>query len=129
MIDEAHSMAEAMTILKAAAHTLDQQTGLSFHGPPNVANLNLEDFPEIQHPLYDKIESPQMDWTNLPTIVFTEWSLHRPNPWFPTLNDFKIVVERLGPRNHVDMPPALGHILSTNVVSAEALTSLLAVGT
>jgi hypothetical protein len=45
-----------MTILKAAAHTLDQQTGLSFHGPPNVANLGLDDFSEIQHPL---LESPQ----------------------------------------------------------------------
>jgi hypothetical protein len=35
-------MAEAMTILKAAAHTLDQQTGLSFHGPPTIAQLTLE---------------------------------------------------------------------------------------
>jgi hypothetical protein len=66
LIDEAHSMEEAMTILKAAAHTLDQQTGLSFHGPPNVANLSLEDFPAIWHPPF---ESPQMDSMILPTIV------------------------------------------------------------
>jgi hypothetical protein len=32
-------MEEAMTILKAAAHPLDQQTGLSFHGPPTIAHL------------------------------------------------------------------------------------------
>jgi hypothetical protein len=35
-------MAEAMTILKAAAHTLDQHTGLSFHGSHNVAHLDME---------------------------------------------------------------------------------------
>jgi hypothetical protein len=35
-------MEEAMTILKAAAHTLDQKTGLSFHGPLMVAQLTLE---------------------------------------------------------------------------------------
>jgi hypothetical protein len=123
---ELHSIAEAMTILKAAAHTLNQQTGLSFHGPLNVANLSLDDFPEIQHPLF---ESPQMDWTNLPTIVCTQWMPHRPNQWFLTLNNFKIVVERQDPRNHVNMPPALEHTHSTNVISAETLTLLPAVGT
>jgi hypothetical protein len=41
-IDAEYSMVEAMTILKAAAHTLDQQTGLSFHGPPTVANINMD---------------------------------------------------------------------------------------
>jgi hypothetical protein len=34
-----YSIEEAMTILKAAAHTLDQQTGLSFHGPPSVPQI------------------------------------------------------------------------------------------
>jgi hypothetical protein len=41
-IDVEHSMEEAMTILKAAAHRIDQQTALSFHGPPNVVNLDLD---------------------------------------------------------------------------------------
>jgi hypothetical protein len=41
-IDDTYSMEEAMTILKAAAHTLNQQTGLSFHGPPTIAHLTLE---------------------------------------------------------------------------------------
>jgi hypothetical protein len=40
-IDDAYSMEEAMTILKAA-HTLDQQTGLSFHGPPTIAHLGFD---------------------------------------------------------------------------------------
>jgi hypothetical protein len=35
-------MEEAMTILKAAAHTFDQHMGLSFHGPPTIAQLTLE---------------------------------------------------------------------------------------
>jgi hypothetical protein len=42
-IDDEYSMAKAMTILKAAAHTLDQQTGLSFHGPPTVVNLEMHE--------------------------------------------------------------------------------------
>jgi hypothetical protein len=37
-----YSMEEAMTILKAAAHTLDQQTGLSFHGPPSAAQIMID---------------------------------------------------------------------------------------
>jgi hypothetical protein len=37
-----YSMEEAMIILKAAAHTLDQQTGLSFHGPPSVAQIMMD---------------------------------------------------------------------------------------
>jgi hypothetical protein len=41
-IDDEYSMAEAMTILKAVALTLDRQTGLSFHGPPTVANLEMD---------------------------------------------------------------------------------------
>jgi hypothetical protein len=41
-INEAYSMEEVMTILKAAGHTLDQQTGLSFHGPPTIAHLTME---------------------------------------------------------------------------------------
>jgi hypothetical protein len=41
-IDDAYSMEEAMTILKAVAHTLDQQTGLSFHGFPTIAQPTLE---------------------------------------------------------------------------------------
>jgi hypothetical protein len=41
-IDAEYSMAETMTILKAAAHTIDQQTGLSFHGPPTVANIDMD---------------------------------------------------------------------------------------
>jgi hypothetical protein len=65
LIDEAHSMEEAMTILKAAAHTLDQQTGLSFHGPPNVANLSLDDFPEIQHPLFGSPKNGLEDFADL----------------------------------------------------------------
>jgi hypothetical protein len=32
-VEAEYSMTEAMTILKAAAHTLDQHTGLSFHAP------------------------------------------------------------------------------------------------
>jgi hypothetical protein len=35
-------MEETMMILKAAADMLDQQTGLSFHGPPTIAHLMLE---------------------------------------------------------------------------------------
>jgi hypothetical protein len=52
-IDTEYSMSEAMTILKAAAHTLDQQTGLLFHGPPNVAHLDLDDFGPISAPPFD----------------------------------------------------------------------------
>jgi hypothetical protein len=52
-IDAEYSMSEAMTILKAAAHTLDQQTGLSFHGPPNVAHLDLKDFGPISAPPFE----------------------------------------------------------------------------
>jgi hypothetical protein len=37
-----YSMEEAMIILKAAAHTLDQQTGLSFHGSPSVAQIMID---------------------------------------------------------------------------------------
>jgi hypothetical protein len=37
-----YSMEEAMTILKAAAHTLDQQTDLSFHGPLSVARIMID---------------------------------------------------------------------------------------
>jgi hypothetical protein len=37
-----YSMEEAMTMFKAAAHTLDQHTGLSFHGPPLVAQIMMD---------------------------------------------------------------------------------------
>jgi hypothetical protein len=100
-IDYTYSMEEVMAILKAAAHTLDKQTGLSFHSAPMIAHLTLEPSESSLITSHDNNGALPIS----PIIVWTPWNLRHPNRWCHLSKGFKTEVVRRVLQNHASMRP------------------------